>query len=279
MITVPWCTPRRACSSTTTCRGGAWDELALWFGTPAAHGNMSLPRYVGDQLYGKSSWAYLRTAQFNSRPSHADQLHLDLWWRGLNVTRDAGTYLYNADSPWDNSLTPAWVHNTVTVNGKDQFTRAGRFLYLDWFNAYRVSLPQDDPAVLQRVRGRTRGGGCRHTRIVSVREDDRWLVEDEILPLRMPWDKKPRTFRLHWLLPDWKWSIENHGAEILLRLESPHGPVTLAVTTCSSRRAADIFTRPRRRTAGGCGFARRHARLGLAQLRDQAPGIVTGGRN
>lgn len=211
--------------------GGAWDELALWFGRPAARGNMSLPRYVGDQLYGNNSWAYLRTAQFNSRPSHADQLHLDLWWRGLNVTRDAGTYLYNAESPWDNGLAGAWVHNTVTVNGKDQFTRAGRFLYLDWFNAYRVSLPAEDPAVIQRVRGRIRGGGCRHTRIVSVSEDDRWLVEDEILPLRMPWDRKPRTFRLHWLLPDWVWNIEDTGSRILLRLESPHGPVTLAVTS------------------------------------------------
>jgi asparagine synthase (glutamine-hydrolysing) len=192
---------------------------------------MSLPRYVGDQLYGNNSWAYLRTAQFNSRPSHADQLHLDLWWRGLNVTRDAGTYLYNAESPWDNGLAGAWVHNTVTVNGKDQFTRAGRFLYLDWFNAYRVSLPAEDPAVLQRVRGRIRGGGCRHTRIVSVSEDDRWLVEDEVLPLRKPWDRKPRTFRLHWLLPDWVWNIEDTGPGILLRLESPHGPVTLAVTS------------------------------------------------
>jgi hypothetical protein len=208
---------------------GAWDEMALWFGAQAARGSMSLPRYVGDQLYGKNSWAYLRTAQFSSRPSHADQLHLDLWWHGLNVSQDAGTYLYNASSPWDNSLTPAWVHNTITVDGKDQFTRAGRFLYLDWYNAYRISLSTEDPTILQRVRGRTRAGGCRHTRIVSVSEHDRWLVEDEVLLLRMPWDKKPRTFRLHWLLPDWKWNIETVGPGVLLRLESPQGPVTLAV--------------------------------------------------
>jgi asparagine synthase (glutamine-hydrolysing) len=211
---------------------GPWDEMALWFGARAAgRGSMSLPRYVGDQIYGKTSWAYLRTAQFTSRPSHADQLHLDLWWRGMNATPDAGTYLYNADSPWDNSLAAAWVHNTVTVNGKDQFTRAGRFLYLDWYNAYRISLSAEDPSVLQQVRGRTRAGGNRHTRIVSVSEDDRWLVEDEILPLHMPWDKKPRVFRLHWLLPDWKWNVENMGSRVLLRLESPQGPVTLTVQT------------------------------------------------
>ncbi len=209
---------------------GAWDEMALWFDAQTAGpGNMALPRYLGDQLYGKTSWAYLRTAQFTSRPSHADQLHLDLWWRGLNITQDAGTYLYNADSPWDNSLTTALVHNTITVNGKDQFTRAGRFLYLDRFDAYRMSLPTEDPAVLQRVRGRTRGGGCRHSRIVSACEDDRWLVEDEVLPLRMPWDKKLRTFRLHWLLPDWKWEIQDNGPTLLLKLETPKGRVVIDI--------------------------------------------------
>jgi hypothetical protein len=115
------------------------------------------------------------------------------------------------------------------VDGKDQFTRAGRFLYLDWYNAYRVSLPADDPTVLQRERGRTRSHGVRHTRIVSAGEDDRWLVDDEVLLLHMPWEKKSRTFRLHWLLPDWKWNVESESSGVLLRLESPQGPVTIAV--------------------------------------------------
>ncbi|MFA5873254.1 MAG: hypothetical protein WC832_04750, partial [Anaerolineales bacterium] len=79
----------------------------------------------------------------------------------------------------------------------------------------------------------------RHTRIVSVCNDDRWLVEDEILPLRMPWEKKPLTFRLHWLLPDWKWKIENNESRVLLRLTSPHGLVELAIrhspSTCPGR--------------------------------------------
>ncbi len=209
---------------------GAWDEMALWFGALAAGPrNIALPRYLGDQLYGKESWAYLRTAQFTSRPSHADQLHLDLWWRGLNVAQDAGTYLYNAPPPWDNNLTTALVHNTVTVNGRDQFTRAGRFLYLDWVNAYRRTPMATHPGTLQQALGRYRAHGYRHTRIVSVFNDDRWLVEDEILPLRMPWEKKPLTFRLHWLLPDWEWEIVKGESKFSIRLLSPHGWVTLGI--------------------------------------------------
>ena len=212
---------------------GPWDELALWFGIPLENRKyIQLPRYLGDQLYGKDSWAYLRTAQFTSRPSHADQLHVDLWWRGLNIAQDAGTYLYNADPPWDNRLTAAQLHNTVTVNGRDQFTRAGRFLYLDWFNAYRRGSLEADPAILQRTRGRHWGYwrvGVRHDRIVTAYADGHWQIQDDMLPLRMPWDKRPISYRLHWLLPDWEWEARMRESLFEIRLKSPHGWVTLTI--------------------------------------------------
>ncbi len=207
---------------------GPWDEMARWFGTQAGGPKcIALPRYIGDQLYGKRSWAYFRTAQFNSRPSHADQLLLDLWWRGLNVAQDAGTYLYNAPAPWNNPLTAAFLHNTVTLDGHDQMTLAGRFLYLDWVNAYRKPLPAEDVTELQRVRGRYRGRGYRHTRIVCVRDDDHWQVVDELLP--SPWRKRSLTARLHWLLPDWEWEIDNGELKFVIKLKSPHGWVTFGL--------------------------------------------------
>jgi hypothetical protein len=210
--------------------GGSWEEMGLWFGV-GGRGSKSvdLPRYLGDQLYGKTSWGYFRTAQFNSRPSHADQLHLDLWWRGLNIATDAGTYLYNTPAPWNNSLVTAFVHNTVTVNGRDQMKRAGRFLYLDWVNAYRKPLPTEGETELGRIRGRYWRRNYRHTRIVSLREPDHWQVIDEILPERMPWQKKTIKARLHWLLPDWEWMLEQDGQGTTIALQSPHGPVSLAI--------------------------------------------------
>jgi hypothetical protein len=220
---------------------GAWDELALWFGLPLENSKyIQLPRYLGDQLYGKDSWAYLRTAQFTGRPSHADQLHVDLWWRSLNVARDAGTYLYNADPPWDNRLTAAQVHNTVTVNGRDQFTRAGRFLYLDWFNAYRRGSLEADPQILQRMRGRHWGYwrmGVRHARTVTAYADGRWQVLDDLLTVRLPWDSHPLTYRLHWLLPDWEWEARLLVSAFEIRLKSLYGWITL--TVCDPSRIPD----------------------------------------
>ncbi len=220
---------------------GPWDEMSLWFGVPSPGSRrVEMPRYLGDQLYARHSWACLRTAQFNSRPSHADQLHLDLWWRGLNVACDAGTYRYTADPLWDNALAAARVHNTVTVDGRDQFTRAGRFLYLDWFNAYRRSLPAVDPGELQRVRGRYRAGNFRHTRLVSVWEEDCWRVVDEILPLGLPWRRGPASACLHWLLPDWPHELETGDHGVRLRLHSPLGLVELSVEALASQPGASL---------------------------------------
>ncbi len=214
---------------------GPWDELSLWFGVPLTDKRyVQLPRYLGDQLYGKDSWAALRMAQYTTRPSHADQLHLDLWWHGLNIARDAGTYLYNGEPPWENSLTTALVHNTVTVNGQDQMTRAGRFLYVDWLNAYRQDENVTDPEMLQRVRGRYRTFrlGYRHTRYVTALADGRWRVEDEILRLSwLPWGRRTmNSYRLHWLLPDWEWKVEYREAGFDVHIKSPHGQVILRVS-------------------------------------------------
>lgn len=212
---------------------GPWDEMALWFGVliPGAHATC-LNRYLGDQIYAPHSWAFLRTAQFDSRPTHADQLHLDLWWRGVNIARDAGTFLYNTPPPWDNVLTTALVHNTVTVNGRDQMSRAGRFLYLDWADAWRRDEIATEVDVLQRIRGvfRCRSGHYRHTRTVQVAVDETWSVTDDVIPLRFYGRRRaPWHLRLHWLLPDWEWELQPMPAGMgqALRLLSPHGWLTV----------------------------------------------------
>ncbi len=210
---------------------GPWDEMCLWFDIPLASKKyFKTESYLGDHLYAKKSWAYLRTAQFTSRPSHADQLHLDLWWRGLNIAQDAGTYLYNAAAPWDNALTTTLVHNTVSVNGRDQMTRAGRFLYLDWADAYRKTHLETDETILQRASAKHNSylrQGVRHERTVTVYADERWQVEDELLTLRRI--RKPLIFRLHWLLPDWEWEVENRESRFEIRLKSPYGWVILRI--------------------------------------------------
>jgi hypothetical protein len=214
---------------------GAWDEMSLWFGLPRVDDKLLQRREAGGQLYAKTSWGSLRVIQFTSRPSHADLLHCELWWRGLNIAQDAGTYRYNAAPPWDNRLSSTLVHNTLSVNGEEQMTRAGRFLYLDWARAsYELSSGNTD-GPNRHISAFTNAYarfGVRHNRSLTVFKDERWLVEDELLYSgRQGPDKSAPVYRLHWLLPDWEWKIEYFDARTFLRIRSPHGWVNLAIST------------------------------------------------
>jgi hypothetical protein len=208
----------------TSLHTGIWDEMSVWFGLKAAERVADSSAYLTENLRGQNSWAYLRASHFKSRLSHIDQLSLDLWWRGLNITQDAGTYLYNADPPWDNPLVTTRVHNTVTVDGRDQMTRAGRFLVLDWVNAYTKNMIEADENISSRVRAYHRGfHGVKHERTVTVYQNERWLVEDKLTSHF----RTPHVYRLHWLLPDWEYQLEETESGIRLRLNSPNGWIGL----------------------------------------------------
>lgn len=210
---------------------GVWDEMALWFGLPASDRYLLEGRYLGDSLYGRDSWGYLRAHCYRNRPSHADQLHFDLWWHGLNIARDAGTYLYNVDPPWDNALTHTAVHNTVSVDGQEQMKRVSRFLYLDWARAEKKHPIETNPAIVQRALAWHTGYrrlGVRHERSVTVFSDEHWQVQDHLLLIKTP---QARSFRLHWLLPDWDWQLDGIVDGFELRLRSPQGWLKVQVST------------------------------------------------
>jgi hypothetical protein len=208
----------------TQIEPGIWNEMSLWFGLAPVTKTYEPEHYLSDNLRGRESWACLRASTFKSRLSHMDQLHLDLWWRGLNITQDAGTYLYNTVPPWDNPLVSTRVHNTVTVDGCDQMTRGGRFLMLDWFPAYSKSEIAAEEDVLQRLIANHKGyRGIKHERIVTVYTNERWLVEDKLTRRRAA----SHVYRLHWLLPDWEWKLENKEQGTEISLLSPFGWMTI----------------------------------------------------
>jgi len=209
---------------------GPWDEAALWIGRktessrmrgkPSQQGsppnsvsmsNSSLTGY--HRLGTENSWALVRAGRYTRRPFQADQLHVDLWWHGLNLARDAGTYLYNGEPPWDNGLAGTRVHNTITVDGHDQMLRAGRFLWVNWAQASGRSfcrslsgdsLSQPDAKFLDTFEGEHDGYrrlgvtrlGVTHRRMVQCVGENAWVIVDDLL------GKGEHELGLHWLLPD-----------------------------------------------------------------------------
>jgi hypothetical protein len=145
----------------------------------------------------------VRAGRYTRRPFQADQLHVDLWHHGLNIARDAGTYLYNGDPPWNNGLAGTAVHNTVMVDGRDQMRRAGRFLWLDWAEAsgrsFSSNLSTTNSSAPDKFEGEHNGYrrlGVTHRRTVQCITEDAWVIVDDLLGVG------ERELRLHWLLPD-----------------------------------------------------------------------------
>ncbi len=236
---------------------GPWDDMSLWLNriqfTFPSNPNVSpseikiaLPlslthRNLSPHIIpcpDHSSWAYLRAAQFSSRPGHADQLHLDLWWRGMNIAMDPGTFSYNDPAPWNNALASSRVHNTVSINNLDQMTRAGRFLWLDWAQAEIVSSNLENNSSSNHIIARHNGYrriGVLHQRTVIAEQGGRWRVLDDLEPID-PSDRQKNvslarqfSIRLHWLLPDWPWVLESEAGNTnqSIQLESPYGLVKL----------------------------------------------------
>jgi hypothetical protein len=208
----------------------AWDEPSLWLNVQPATCDFEPATSNILRSADRSSWAFLRVAKFHSRPGHADQLNLDLWWRGLNLARDAGTYRYNAAAPWDNALTHTAVHNTLTVNGLEQMRRVGRFLYLDWAQAHMVDREQNGTGTYRRLVAQHDGYrrlGLIHRRSVTTLGEGGWFVEDILMPLK-PDVQSPKArfgIRLHWLLPDWPWELAGNT----LALQTPQGLVRVSL--------------------------------------------------
>ncbi len=225
---------------------GPWDEMALWFGLqphPTDHGDILQEQHVSSPIVLKSSdkksWAYFRTARFTGRPGHADQLHLDLWWKGMNIAVDPGTYLYNAPPPWDNALASSDVHNTVTVDGRDQMQRIGRFLFLHRAQASLLELKTESPEdqMVTAQHDGYRSMGLTHRRTLKT-SGDGWLVEDEIQQARGNSKSEIYSACLHWLVPDWPWVIDKKGSIFLLRLDSPCGQIRLLLQAIPAENAA-----------------------------------------
>lgn len=219
---------------------GPWDEDLLWLFGPEALGKEKAEN-VGAQtnpfnstvsrsetlpgggyyfLRGDKSWGVIRCAKFRDRPAHADQLHLDLWFKGYNIATDAGTYTYNSDAPWDNALARTHVHNTVCVDGTDQMTRGGKFLWLDWAQG-EVEVFENSPdgrlSYWEGSHSGYRQRGVVHRRAVLRFGEEGWVVVDDLL------GQGTHNGTVHWLLPDDRFEME--VKEATLRAFTPVGPI------------------------------------------------------
>ncbi len=185
---------------------GNWDSLSQFLGIEPAklqsQIKISEPPSIR-KIGNNTTWGTLRCVHFHSRPAHADLLHVDLWWQGENIALDPGTYAYNLQEPWQNSLAKTHVHNTITVANQDQMIQAGKFLWLQRAEAHAFP-PQtnEETAILY----------CNlpvaytQYRTLKYLAGSGFQVHDAV-ELAKP-SKTPVPVTIQWLLPDWTWELQ-----------------------------------------------------------------------
>jgi asparagine synthase (glutamine-hydrolysing) len=217
---------------------GPWDEDLLWLFGPEDPTTEDRPVRrptssafeVGGYytLRGRESWAMIRCHTYRNRPSHCDQLHLDLWWRGQNLMRDCGTYHYYVPEQRDLEyyFKASAAHNNITIDRRDPRELVSRFVWFPWPRARKraYQVPGSGPISFE--------GECYdydrapwkvlHRRTLIGLESDTWVVIDDLL------GHGEHEAVLRWHMLDAPYDVDAPSSSI--RLETPLGDVFLTVT-------------------------------------------------
>lgn len=150
---------------------GPWNDQLRWLNIPAGETADALTSRSFDDggyhvmLLGKAR-AIMRYPRFRFRPSQADALHVDLWYDGRNLLRDAGSYSYNAEgSDWFDGTS---AHNSITFDGRDQMPRLSRFLFGDWLIAKSVECVVTENSIITAAAAYQDNSGAWHRRTIAL---------------------------------------------------------------------------------------------------------------
>lgn len=169
-------------SGTRIYENGLYDEEILWF----ANKNLSeipvKPIERKSSCFKKAGLYSLRKSQDTflmivlkdnkTRPNQMDQLHIDLWHKGLNILCDTGSYSY-AD-PVGQKLSLTEAHNTVKVNAVEQMNKKGTFFVTDWSTSGEVHWNENSFTGTMISKN-----GYRHKRSIKLINNS-YVINDEV---------------------------------------------------------------------------------------------------
>jgi hypothetical protein len=94
------------------------------------------------------SLTLFRCGNHKDRPSQADNLHIDIWYKGLNVLHDAGSYKYNTEASDLKYFMGTQSHNTVMLDDYDQMEKGARFIWFDWTQCENMTVSESIDTIL-----------------------------------------------------------------------------------------------------------------------------------
>lgn len=216
---------------------GAWDEEAAWWSGSVVK---ALPQQVPSQPSAHfdetgvivlrsdepNTFATFRCGSLRDRFGQIDMLHADVWWRGINVLADGGSYLYNGPQEWHRHFVGGASHNTLTVDGQDQMRHWRRFktLYrtparvLRFENTAAGMICEGEHTGFQRLRH-----PCTHRRAILLTKSGLCVVVDHVFGS----SPEPRDVRVHWQGGSLPWEFD--AAANRLSLQTDVGPYGISI--------------------------------------------------
>ena len=213
---------------------GPWDEEAAWLLGPRALDaplrtvtrrsvSFATTGYHVLRGHAPGNFGMFRCGSLRNRFSQIDMLHMDVWWQGLNVLVDGGSYLYNGPAAWHEHFFRTASHNTLTVDDRDQMLHHRRFKVLYWAEAKLLAFRDEGAWALaagEHYGYRRHPGRCVHRRSILFVKDDLWVVADTVMGAGQ------HSARLHWLAGDFPY---RHAAPTApLELDTPEGIFSIA---------------------------------------------------
>jgi hypothetical protein len=196
----------------TELQDGATLNYALtWLGVALPEQTASQPdNFLADDggfaiLRRGAAMTMLRYPRFCFRPSQADALHLDLWFDGENLLRDAGSYSYNTEAKWFNYFRGTGSHNTVQFDDRDQMPSLSRFLFGNWLKTTFFESLTVDEHFTRFGAGYVDAQLVSHKRCVTL-ADSYLRVVDEVNGFA-----KKAVLRWRLMPVDWQVEVSNSG--------------------------------------------------------------------
>jgi len=150
--------------------------------------------------------------------AHADALSIEVRHDGVDVLADPGTYCYHGEPAWRSYFRSTGAHNTIRLDGRDQSTEGGPFLWSTHANSkvLRNEVTAEGQQIWAAAHNGYRhlaSGGARHQRTVRLCRQGDLLVSDLLV------SKQRRSLEMFYHL----------GPEVSAELDGPHAVLTWSV--------------------------------------------------
>ncbi|MBX2944081.1 MAG: alginate lyase family protein, partial [Cyclobacteriaceae bacterium] len=185
-------------------------EDSVWYGINGEHmnlkpltlnnGTQSFPK-AGIFTYRKNNLLiFINCVTYKVRPLQADNLHLDLWYKGDNLLVDGGSYRYNTDPDTTRYFMGTESHNTIMLGPHDQMRKGPRFIWLNWTKAIQARWKEEEHKVVFEgaIRAFDSLGKIVHHRKVEIKEQVNKLIVTDRMEgkyeesMRQLWHVLPR---------------------------------------------------------------------------------------